>query len=189
VPVWSSVGAPALAARGWQIAAELGAAAVAVAERWDPGVAAFVSSGGRAVILAHDEDAFPEGSSLALHARAGSRWEGDWAQGMGFLRPELHEALGSGPRLSSLFEAMTADHVITGYRPAARPDILGGYYLGWLRDLVATVGAFRMGSGQGIVCALPVLDRYGRDPLATALLDRLVELAASPDLNPSTSLT
>ncbi len=189
VPVWSSVGAPALAARGWQIAAGLGAAAVAVAERWDPGVAAFVSSGGRAVILARDEDAFPEGSSLALHARAGSRWEGDWAQGMGFLRPELHEDLGSGPRLSSLFEAVTADHVVTGYTPAARSDILGGYYLGWLRDLVAIVGAFRMGSGRGIVCALPVLDRYGRDPLATALLDRLIELAASPSLNPSTSLT
>jgi hypothetical protein len=46
-----------------------------------------------------------------------------------------------------------------------------------------------MGRGQGIVCALPVLDRYGRDPLATVLLDRLVELAASPSLNPSTSLT
>lgn len=189
LPVWSSAGAQALAARGWQIAAELRVSGIAVAERWGAEIAAHVGSGGRAVILARDDAALPREWKLAVRARAGSRWEGDWAQGMGFLRPELHEALGTGPRVSSLFEGMTADHVVTGYTPAARSDVLGGCYLGWLRDMAATVGAFRAGSGHGLLCTLPVLDGYGRDPLATALLDRLIELAASPTFDPSTSLT
>ena len=187
--VWTSVGAQALAARGWQMTSELAASNVAISAHWDSELAAYVSSGGRAVILARDEDALPRGSNLSVQARAGSRWEGDWAQGMGFLRPELHEALGSGPRMSSLFEGVTADHVVTGYTPATHSDILGGYYLGWLRDMTATVGTFRLSSGQGLVCTLRVLDGYGRDPLATALLDRLIELAAAPTLYPSTPLT
>lgn len=84
---------------------------------------------------------------------------------------------------------MTADHVVTGYTPATHSDILGGHYLGWLRDMTATVGTFRVSSGHGLVCTLRVLDGYGRDPLATALLDRLIELAAAPTLYPSTPLT
>ena len=189
VPVWTSVGAQPFAQRGWQVAAELPAASVAVAERWDSELSAYVSAGGRAVILAGDANALPQGAKLSVRERAGSRWEGDWAQGMGFLRSELYEALGWGPRLSPLFEGVTADHVITGYEPAAGSDVLGGYYLGWLRDMAATVGTFRAGSGRGLVCTLRALDGYGRDPLATTLLDRLIELAATPSLNPSTSLT
>ncbi|MDQ3661492.1 MAG: glycoside hydrolase family 2 [Actinomycetota bacterium] len=187
--VWTSVARQALGRCGWKLTADLESSSVAVAERWNSELADFVSAGGRAVILARDEVALPQETKLAVRARAGSRWEGDWAQGMGFLRPELHETLGTGPRVSSLFEGLTADHVVTGYSPADRTDILGGYYVGWLRDMAATVGVFRAGSGYGIVCTMPLLDGYGRDPLGTALLDRLIELAASPSLVPSMLIT
>jgi hypothetical protein len=161
--------------------------AVAVAASWEEAPASYVLAGGRALILARDEGALPPATHLAIQARAGSRWEGDWAQGMSFLTPQIHEALGSGPRISCLFEGVTADHVVTGYQPADHSDLLAGCYLGWLRDMVALVGAFRAGRGCALVTTLG-LDGAGRDPLATALLDRLVELAASPNLSPSTTL-
>jgi hypothetical protein len=161
---------------------------VVVAMRWSEEVAAHLRRGGRALLLAHGEDALPPGGALTLRARPGTRWEGDWAQGMGWLRPEVHEPLGIGPRVSRLFSGLTPDLVVLGYQAGAARDLLAGLYVGWIRDPVATIGAFRAGAGAGIVCTWPLLASYGPDPLATELVDRLIELVASRALEPVTAL-
>lgn len=161
---------------------------VVVAMRWSEEVAAHLRRGGRALLLAHGEDALPPGGALTLRARPGTRWEGDWAQGMGWLRPEVHEPLGIGPRVSRLFSGLTPELVMLGYQAGAARDILAGLYVGWIRDPVATIGAFRAGAGAGIVCTWPLLASYGPDPLATELVDRLIELVASRALEPVTAL-
>jgi hypothetical protein len=99
----------------------------------------------------------------------------------------VHEGLGVGPRVSSLFSGLAPELVVLGYEPEAATDVLAGLYLGWIREVVATAGAFRAGEGAGIVCTWPLLGSYGRDPLATVLLDRLTELAARPGFRPRTT--
>jgi hypothetical protein len=161
---------------------------VAVAPTWSDELARHLAGGGRALILAGHETALPPGLGLALEARTGGRWEGDWAQGMGWLRPPLHAGLELGPRVSGLFAGLTPELVVLGYTPDAATDVLAGLYLGWIRDVVATIGAFAAGAGAGLLCTWPLERSYGHDPLATVLLDRLVELAASPGLAPRTRL-
>jgi hypothetical protein len=160
---------------------------VVVTESWNNELADHLRAGGRALIVANHETALPAGKTLSLRARAGTPWEGDWAQGMGWLRPEVHEGLGVGPRVSSLFSGLAPELVVLGYEPEAATDVLAGLYLGWIREVVATAGAFRAGEGAGIVCTWPLLGSYGRDPLATVLLDRLTELAARPGFRPRTT--
>jgi hypothetical protein len=87
-----------------------------------------------------------------------------------------------------LFSGLTPELVVLGYEAGAARDMLAGLYVGWIRDPVATIGAFRAGAGAAIVCTWPLLAAYGPDPLATALVDHLVELVASPALEPVTAL-
>jgi hypothetical protein len=57
--------------------------------------------------------------------------------------------------------------------------VFAGHYLGWIQDVTASIAAFRHGRGMGIVCTFPLLEADGRDPVATALLDRLVAIVAT----------
>lgn len=161
---------------------------VAVVTRWDPEVAAFVRRGGRAVLLAEGEEALPAGLPLAIRKRAGSLWEGNWAQGMHWLHPRLTADLGLGPRVDLPFAGLVPEHVITGYEAADHRDILGGYYVGWIRYPVATIAACRHGEGVLLLCTYRFGRHYGRDPLATLMVNRLVELARDPGLRPGREL-
>ncbi|MDQ3785262.1 MAG: glycoside hydrolase family 2 [Actinomycetota bacterium] len=179
---------PALEEIGWSIEHDPDAADITVTDKWDDDVAAWVRTGGRALMLADGEDALPEGLSLKVQGRAGSMWEGDWAQGMGWLRPALTEGLSLRPRMDFSFSGLTPEEVVTGYAPADNRDVLAGFYVGWVRSTVATVGAFSHGSGAGIVCTLPLATAYGADPLATELTHRLIQLLGAPDFAPAKRL-
>ncbi|HEX2052000.1 MAG TPA: glycoside hydrolase family 2 TIM barrel-domain containing protein [Actinomycetota bacterium] len=160
---------------------------VVVAPRWDDDVEDALARGERAVIVATGAGALPD-CGLAVEARAGSRWEGHWAQGMGWLRPALRAGLPLRPRVDLTFLDLVPEHVVAGYEPEAAGDVLAGLYVGWIHATAATVGTFSCGDGAGIVCTFPVAESYGRDPLATALLDRLVDLAAAPGFAPVTRI-
>ena len=140
------------------------------------------------MLLAHDEDALPGGLSLKIRRRAGSIWEGDWAQGMGWLRPALTEGFPLRPNIDFSFSGITPEQVVTGYTPADSSDVLAGYYVGWVRSTVATIGTFSHGSGSGIVCTLPLANGYAVNPLAGALTNRLIELLVAPDFAPAKTL-
>lgn len=161
---------------------------VTVVTRWDAEVAAFVRQGGRALVLAEAEDALPPGLPLQVRKRAGTRWDGNWAQGMHWLHPRLTARLNLGPRVDFTFAGLTPEHVITGYEAADHRDILAGYFVGWIRFPVATIATFRHGEGAAILCTFPFARYQGRDPLATVMLNRLVELARDPSLRPVRAL-
>ena len=158
---------------------------VVVAQRWSDELAAWMERGGRAVILAAADDALPSTSSIGLRRREGSVWKGDWAQGMGWLRPLLTEGIPVGPRMDLAFADLAPQHVVTGYRPSERDDVLSGMYVGWIHATVATIAGFRHGRGAGIICALPLDGASHADPLAASLLDRLVVLAGDPAFAPT----
>jgi hypothetical protein len=162
-------------------------AAVAVASRWGD-VASHVARGGRAVVVVADDDAPPEDGAMRLE-----RWSDDddatgWIRstGLGWLHPRLTEGLPIGPRVDLAFVGITPEHRLRGYGPEGRSDVLAGHLLGWIRDVTATIAAFRHGAGVGIICTFPLLDGDGSDPVATALLDRLSTLAG--EISPTTAL-
>lgn len=173
---------------GWSVEDDPDGAEVAVIQAWDDEVEKWVAAGGRALLLAGGEDALPEGRALGVQRRAGSMWEGDWAQGMGWLRPALTEGLALRPRVDFSFDGLTPEQVVVGYAPADNRNVLAGFYVGWVRSTVATVGAFSHGSGGGILCTLPLAQAYGGDPLATELTHRLIQLLCGPDFSPTKRL-
>ncbi len=150
---------------------------VHIARRLDGTLRAHLEGGGRAVLVAGEEAALPDGLALRVQERRGSRWHGDWAQGMGWLRPRLAGGLALGPRLDSAFLDLAPEHVLLGYEPAQAADVLAGLYVGWIHATAATVARARAGAGALVLCTLPLLDA-GDDPLAAHLLARLVEIAA-----------
>ena len=166
---------------------DIARADVRVARAWDEELARFVGAGGRAVVLVEGETDLPGDGRIALRSREGSKWKGDWAQGMSWLRPEVSAGLGLRPRMSMVFAGLMPDLVITGLTPAVPQDVLAGYYLGWIHDTVALIARVRHGKGAAIICTLPLARSGGKDPLAEALLGRIIALAAAPEL-PTTSL-
>lgn len=158
---------------------------VLVAERWSEELAAWMERGGRAVIVAAADDSLPSTPSIELRRRDGSIWRGDWAQGMGWLRPRLTQGIPIGPRVDLAFAGLAPQHVVTGYRSSERDDVLAGLYLGWIHATAATIVGFRHGRGAGIICTFPLNDASRGDPLAAALLDRLVVLAGDPAFAPA----
>ncbi|HWL91011.1 MAG TPA: hypothetical protein VNP90_06560, partial [Actinomycetota bacterium] len=162
---------------------------VMVASSWEV-VADRIREGGRAVVIATDDDALPEGRGVRLDS-----WDADddatgWfrSAGLGWLHPRLTGGLALGPRVDLAFLGITPQYRLRGYGPKRRSDLLAGHYLGWIRDVTASIAGFRHGDGAGIVCTFPLLEADGRDPVATAVLDRLVEIAADRSFSPKTEL-
>jgi hypothetical protein len=162
---------------------------VMIASKWDE-VADRIEEGGRAVVIASDDDALPDGGIVRL-----DRWDADddatgWfrSAGLGWLHPGLTDGMAFGPRVGLAFLGITPQHRLRGYGPDRRSDVLAGHYLGWIRDVTASIAAFRHGRGAGIVCTFPLLDADGRDPVATALLDRLVALVEARSFTAETVL-
>jgi hypothetical protein len=160
---------------------------VAIDDRWDE-LRPLVEAGGRAVLLASNATALPSDANVEVRAREGTIWQGHWAQGLSWVRPSLLEGLPVGPRVGTAWTDLTPEHVLAGYTPADRADVLGGSYLGWLRGHVATIAGFRAGRGVCLVCTFPLAHVVGSDPLATELLARLVRLTASPAFAPAKPL-
>jgi hypothetical protein len=165
---------------------------VAVTTRWSD-VEAVLGTGGRAVIVAVDENALPTGAAVRLEpfareddASSGSVYGNGWimSTGMGWISPPLSERLAIGPALDLAFDGLTPAYVLDGYGPDDREDVFAGHYLGWLHRVRATVAGFSYGRGAGIVCTFPILPVDRDDPLAGALLDRAVQLAGAASFAP-----
>jgi Glycosyl hydrolases family 2, sugar binding domain/Glycosyl hydrolases family 2, TIM barrel domain/Glycosyl hydrolases family 2 len=155
---------------------------VRVVEELDATTESLVRGGAPAVVVATDEEALARVPALRVRHRRGTVWEGDWAQGLHWLRPEFVGEARLGPAISSPWAGLVPEHVVLGYRPVHALDILSGYFVGWLHHIVATTGKFRCGAGLVVVTTFPVLESYGRDPLATWFLNRLVDIAADRKL-------
>jgi hypothetical protein len=69
-------------------------------------------------------------------------------------------------------------HVLLGYEPRHASDVLAGYFVGWVRHVVATIASFSYREGAGIVTTFPLLD-HPDDPLASWLLERLVQIISA----------
>jgi hypothetical protein len=147
---------------------------VLVTDALDESVTGHLSDGGKALLIVTDPRALDRSASLGVATRAGTRWQGDWAQGLHWLHPLL---VGDTPLPNFLgmeWCGLAPRHVLLGYEPRHASDVYAGYFVGWVRHVVATMASFSYGKGAGIVTTFPLLD-HPDDPLASWLLKRLVQ--------------
>jgi Glycosyl hydrolases family 2, sugar binding domain/Glycosyl hydrolases family 2/Glycosyl hydrolases family 2, TIM barrel domain len=152
-----------------------------------------VEAGGRALVLVRSRAAVPEGHDLArrvgVHLRRlphsgwpGQRspWEGDWVTAFSWL---LHDRLPGLPDRNPLdfaYEQVLPDHVLLGYDPARhRDEVISGMFVGWVHTPAALIWTFRQGRGTITLTTFRVAPETG--PVATLLLERLIQLAANAD--------
>jgi hypothetical protein len=170
----------------WTVGERIGE--ILLADSLDEAVTEFLSDGGKALLIVTDPHALNGTASLRVAARAGTRWQGDWAQGLHWLHPSL---LGDAPLpnfLSMVWCGLVPRHVLLGYEPRHASDLLAGYFVGWIRHVVPTIARYSFGAGAGIVTTFPLLD-HPDDPLAAWLLDRLVHMASAPSFPPYRAMT
>jgi hypothetical protein len=95
----------------------------------------------------------------------------------------LHEVLSGLPRRNPLdfaYEEVLPDHVLLGYDPSRhREEVPAGMFVGWVHAPAALVWTFRQGRGAVTLTTFRVAPESG--PLATLLLERLTQQAASAD--------
>jgi hypothetical protein len=155
-----------------------------------------VDVGGRALILVRDRAAIPAGHDLArrvsVHLRRlphsgwpGQRspWEGDWVTSWSWL---LHDALPGLPDRNPLdfaYEEVLPDHVLLGYEPRRHLDeVAAGMFVGWVHAPAAIVWTFGQGRGAVTLTTFRLAPESG--PVATALLEGLLQQAAHADGGP-----
>jgi hypothetical protein len=152
-----------------------------------------LDAGARALLLVRSRAAIPASHDLArrvsVHLRRvphsgwpGQRspWEGDWVTSWSWI---LHDQLpGLPPRnpLDFAYEEVLPDHVLLGYDPVRhRDEVAAGMFVGWVHAPAAIAWTFRQGRGAVTLTTFRVAPESG--PVATLLLERLIQQAAAAD--------
>jgi len=123
----------------------------------------------------------PRFPGLGISSRHGTIWAGNWMTTFSWLRRHGPFArLPGGPLLDDAFDRVIPDHVMTGFKPmdfAAR--VHAGITAGWVHKTVTLIGERPFGAGNVVFSTFRLLrDPPGADPVATTLLDALIETAA-----------
>ncbi|HKG57982.1 MAG TPA: glycoside hydrolase family 2 TIM barrel-domain containing protein [Candidatus Limnocylindrales bacterium] len=154
---------------------------------------AHLDAGGRALVLVRNRSAIPDDHDLtrriAIHLRRlphsgwpGQRspWEGDWVTSWSWIDHAALPGLPARNPLDFAYEEVLPDHVLLGYDPVRhRDEVPAGMFVGWVHAPAAVVWSFRQGRGAVTVTTFRVAPESG--PVATLLLERLIQQAASVD--------
>lgn len=137
----------------------------------------FAEQGGRVLFLAETPEALQTVvPRLALQARKGTPWSGNWASSFSWYRRDLWagEMPGDG-RFDFTYAVVLPETVISSVRPADfRREVLAGLFVGWLRRPAGLVQRLPVGEGTLLVSTLRLQENIGADPLAQRLLSELL---------------
>lgn len=180
---------PSLAAALRPRHATADSARILVTSVWNARAARVAGAGGDVLVLAGSATALPRGAGLRIVPRRGNL-RGDWISNFNWLdtsRPPFAAFRALGPILGEPATALTPRWLISGGGAGGGRDVLGGFFLGWVHDAHDVVVQARDGRGRVLVVTLN-LSEYGRDPLATAVLERLIGYIAGPTCKPAMQL-
>ncbi|RMF00593.1 MAG: glycoside hydrolase family 2, partial [Chloroflexi bacterium] len=190
VSLWTPDAALAahLSALGYPLTGSLTEAGVAVLHHLTAETAAFGRAGGRVLLLADDLDAvgsfFPRvdifSPAMRPRQREGTPWSGYWVTSFSWLRREGPFARIPGePFLDQSFQQVMPNYVLEGFSPAEFEEhVYAGIFVGWVNKMAALIGVRRYGQGQVVLTTFRLLNSPpGDDPVATTLMDSLIELA------------
>ena len=142
--------------------------------------------------IVDDTPGLPRGSeslmpNINLIARHGTMWRGDWIAGFSWLRRHGPlAALPGGPLVDLSFDRVIPHHVMTGFKSwEFGGPVHAGVVVGWVHKPAALIAERRVGRG-GLVAATFRLfnDAPLVDPVAAALFDALIGIAAGMAIEP-----
>lgn len=153
-------------------------------------VAAHVEAGGRALILVRSRSSIPEEHGLARPVSVRGRalpepatpdhrnaWDGDWVTSWSWILPGAMPGVPDGNPLGFAHAEVMPDHVLAGYDPRHhREEVVAGMFVGWVHAPAALAWTFPQGAGSITLTTFRVAPERG--PVATALLDGLIQLAS-----------
>ena len=192
IHVWASEPTIAhhLRGLGYDVVDALASADVCVVDALTDETAAFGRAGGRILILADKPDAvgpyFPRvdifAPQMKPQQRDGTPWSGYWVTSFSWLRRAGPFARIPGELfLDQSFERVIPGYVLEGFSPSEFEErVYAGIFVGWVNKMATLIGERRYGRGQVVLTTFRLLnDPPGADPIATTLLDGLIELACS----------
>jgi hypothetical protein len=158
-----------------------------------PAVVEHIEAGGRALVLVRSRASIPADHDLArrvaVHLRRlahsgwpGQRspWEGDWVTSWSWILPGSMGVLPRRAPLDFAYEEVLPDHVLLGHDPIRhRDEVSAGMFVGWIHAPAAVVWSFTQGAGAVTLTTFRVSPERG--PVATALLEQLIQQAAHID--------
>jgi hypothetical protein len=189
-PLWTPN--PALAERlsalGYRTVGSMDEAELVVVQQFDADIASLGRTGGRVLLLIDDEDAigpyFPRvdifSPQMRPRRREGTPWSGYWVTSFSWLRrdgPFAH--IPGEPFLDQSFQQVIPHYVLEGFSPTEFEErVYAGIFVGWVNKMATLIGERRYGQGQVVMTTFRLLNEPpGADPIATTLLDGLIELA------------
>ncbi len=112
------------------------------------------------------------------------RFASHWSTGFDWIAPQFREGLLADPLMSTAFVPSAAPRVIPAVDGLDPGDILMGTFRGWLGNEAAITAQANYGKGKVVVTTLGLSHAGRNDPLARALLVRLIQYTASKSCNP-----
>ena len=120
--------------------------------------------------------------NIALSARQGTMWRGDWIANFGWLkRSGPFASLPGGPLLDLAYDRVVPRHVLGSLRSWEYGGLVhAGVVVGWVHKVAATILERRIGRGGMVATTFRLMqDEPGTDPVAATLLDGLIRAAAT----------
>ena len=178
---------PALAARlqalGYQLAATLEAADLAVVETMTDEMRWHVQNGGRVLWLAEAAETQQTYlGSLSIAQRKGRSWQGDWASNFNWIRQDrMFGAIPTGGTVDFAFADLIPDQVIVGLSPRDfTADVHAGLFVGWLHHTVGLIAERHFGSGRLLISTFHLSDHVDASPVARVMLNDLLAYLVRP---------
>ena len=132
----------------------------------------------------------PEGQlpNIALVARQGTMWRGDWIASFSWIRRDgAFASIPGGPMFDMSFDRVVPHHVMTGFRAwEFGGPVHAGLVVGWVHKPAVTIAERRVGRGGLVASAFRLMqDAPGDDPVAAAFFDALVSTALHMAVEPA----
>ena len=118
--------------------------------------------------------------NIALTARQGTMWRGDWIASFSWIRRGgAFASIPGGPLFDLSFDRVVPHHVMTGFRAwEFGGPVHAGLVVGWVHKPAVTIAERRVGKGGLVASTFRLMqDAPGDDPVAAALFDALVRTA------------
>ena len=177
-----------LAELGYSLAPNLQTAHAVVTQRLDAKLISYVREGGRLLLLAAQPEAIGPGfAGVQVQTREDTPWHGDWISSFTWLRREGPLAcFPGGPLLDQSFDRVIPECVLTGIQPwEFESHVHAGLFVGWIHKPAAIIAERRYGNGKALLTTFQLLnDLPGLDPIATLMIDALIDLTLSPVKRP-----
>jgi Glycosyl hydrolases family 2, TIM barrel domain/Glycosyl hydrolases family 2, sugar binding domain/Glycosyl hydrolases family 2 len=127
--------------------------------------------------------------NIALIARQGTMWRGDWIASFSWIRRDgAFASIPGGPMFELSFDRIVPRHVMTGFRAwEFGGPVHAGLVVGWVHKPAATIAERRVGRGGLVASTFRLMeDPPGDDPVAAAIFDALINTALAMAIEPNT---